>query len=520
MASIVNLKEYLRRVFNDLKDYTDGLSTEALEEFHEKCRKLFRNGEGDYTDRHLLAYYVMEYARAYGFEFSRAYTDILARIRKCKKEVSSVSFGCGTGIDYWGMSHAARVMLRDDEVSLSYTGIDPVDWAYKVSDSPDMPEEDQVDINSVHGHAGGDECRCSDFGEYLSLMESDRSRKIPDIYFFPHSLKEVCLHTVPDGGAEQYRYNAYQSMARFSGLIGSRLEKGETLYIAVTYRKKPQGLEHYHAYDTRYATYLVDCLARRGLKVSQLKPGHITRPGYQDMEIINDTEENIKYYFRYEQNHFYTGKKCADGEKLELWQMGNDEFGSFDKLFDGKDNAPAITDVQTWIDVVGRNLHSMDSVGNMCYQVFKIRANESDDADIQNAYLYGNECVDMVEKALRTFEFPIEKDRLSLRAMVYNLPRHIESQDMHEQITDKVIINMESIANGLIDDGLLQADIDDDGVTYNETVLGKRMGVYVYKDRNGRNAVGLDSFAQQSVVANLVSGGYLKAVSGRNERRS
>ncbi len=200
--------------------------------------------------------------------------------------------------------------------------------------------------------------------------------------------------------------------------------------------------------------------------------------------------------------------------------MGNDEFGSFDKLFDGKDNAPAITDVQTWIDVVGRNLHSMDSVANMCYQVFKIRANESDDAAIQNAYLYGNECVDMVEKALRTFEFPIEKDRLSLRAMVYNLHKHLESQDMHEQITDKVIINMESIANGLIDDGLLQADIDDDGVTYNETVLGKRMGVYVYKDRNGRNAVGLDSFAQQSVVANLVSGGYLKAVSGRNERRS
>ncbi|MFR2168405.1 MAG: hypothetical protein ACLS5W_11540 [Coprococcus sp.] len=64
------------------------------------------------------------------------------------------------------------------------------------------------------------------------------------------------------------------------------------MYIAVTYSRKPQRLEHYHAYDTRYATYLVDCLAREGLKVSQLKPRHITRPGYQDMEIINDTEEN------------------------------------------------------------------------------------------------------------------------------------------------------------------------------------------------------------------------------------
>ena len=77
MANIVNLKEYLRRVFKDLKEYTDGLSPEELEEFHEKCRNLFKNGEGDYSDRYLLAYYVMEYARAYGFEFSRAYTDIL-----------------------------------------------------------------------------------------------------------------------------------------------------------------------------------------------------------------------------------------------------------------------------------------------------------------------------------------------------------------------------------------------------------------------------------------------------------
>ena len=96
-------------------------------------------------------------------------------------------------------------------------------------------------------------------------------------------------------------------MARFASLIDSRLKKDETLYIAVTYRRKPQGLEHYHAYDTRYSTYLVDTLIRRGLKVSQLKPGHIKKTGYQDMDFIYDTEENRKYYFRYEQNHFYTG---------------------------------------------------------------------------------------------------------------------------------------------------------------------------------------------------------------------
>ena len=35
MANIVNLKEYLRRVFKDLKEYTDG--TTAPEEL-EECR--------------------------------------------------------------------------------------------------------------------------------------------------------------------------------------------------------------------------------------------------------------------------------------------------------------------------------------------------------------------------------------------------------------------------------------------------------------------------------------------------
>lgn len=45
MANIVNLKEYLRRVFKDLKEYTDGLSPEELEEFHENaaiCSKTAR----------------------------------------------------------------------------------------------------------------------------------------------------------------------------------------------------------------------------------------------------------------------------------------------------------------------------------------------------------------------------------------------------------------------------------------------------------------------------------------------
>lgn len=89
----------------------------------------FYNGIADYGDRNLVAFYVLRYARAYGFQFSRAYADIFADMKNPGR-VSAVSVGCGTGIDYWGMSYAARKMHRADNCALDYTGINPEVWAH------------------------------------------------------------------------------------------------------------------------------------------------------------------------------------------------------------------------------------------------------------------------------------------------------------------------------------------------------------------------------------------------------
>ena len=90
----------------------------------------------------------MKYARAYGFQFSRAYADIFADMNN-PESIKAVSIGCGTGIDYWGMSYAARVLGEAPESKLDYTGIDPVRWPYRITEAADMPEQDMVRYNEI-----------------------------------------------------------------------------------------------------------------------------------------------------------------------------------------------------------------------------------------------------------------------------------------------------------------------------------------------------------------------------------
>lgn len=164
--------------------------------------------------------------------------------------------------------------------------------------------------------------------------------------------------------------------------------------------------------------------------------------------------------------------------------MGNDEFGSFDKLFEGKGNAPKITDAQTWIDVIGRNMHSMDNVGNMCYQVFKIRVGEYNDAKIQNTYLYYNECADMLEKSLRTFEFPIEKDRWSLRAMTFTQEDLVQYANVRSEVAGRICTIVQ--LNELTENDFY-AILNADGISPVDRIAAERSTPYHrYKNSDNR----------------------------------
>ena len=250
--SVINLREYMKRVYTELENYIEGLSEEERVRFVTEFHDMFDSGTADYDDEHITALYVMKYARAYGFQFSRAYADIFADMNN-PESIKAVSIGCGTGIDYWGMSYAARVLGEAPESKLDYTGIDPVCWPYRITEAADMPEQDMVRYNEIASgihdakgsghpdlfHEPADEIKsCTDFNEYLGYMENRPGEPLSDIYFFPHSTKEVCIHTVPNEVEDRSLYNTYQAMSRFAHIIHSRI-KDKPVYVAFTYRQVP-----------------------------------------------------------------------------------------------------------------------------------------------------------------------------------------------------------------------------------------------------------------------------------------
>lgn len=178
--STINLKIYLKNVYEELKSYMESLSEDQRKEFVKNIHKMFEEGTADYSSRYKTAFYILKYARAYGFQFSRAYADIIADMGY-PAGVSATSIGCGTGIDYWGLSYAVRDLCGVEDCSLEYTGIDPQIWPFRIAESEDMPEQDTVRYNSVELSAEGNDTECNNFGEYIDIMEINADKALDDI---------------------------------------------------------------------------------------------------------------------------------------------------------------------------------------------------------------------------------------------------------------------------------------------------------------------------------------------------
>ena len=112
--------------------------------------------------------YLLRYAFAYAFEYSRMYLDVLAQMDDVNN-ISVTSVGCGSMIDYWSLVHALE-MKRKIDCSIRYDGIDKIDWNYKIR---------QRQNDELH---------------YLIRNAADfftnNSRFISDVYFFPKSISE------------------------------------------------------------------------------------------------------------------------------------------------------------------------------------------------------------------------------------------------------------------------------------------------------------------------------------------
>lgn len=161
---MIDITQYLQDIYEDLQRYVD----------NDVCLCKFKelNFEAgvlpDYEDINIQQLYLLRYAFAYAFEYSRMYLDVLSQ----KDDVNSISVtsvGCGSMIDYWSLVHALEIKHKLD-CSIRYIGIDKIDWNYKI------PERQNDEVHYFIKNA-------ADFF-------TSNSQFVSDVYFFPKSISE------------------------------------------------------------------------------------------------------------------------------------------------------------------------------------------------------------------------------------------------------------------------------------------------------------------------------------------
>lgn len=123
---MIDITQYLQDIYEDLQGYVDNDVCLC------KFKKLnFEAGAlPDYTDINIQQLYLLRYAFAYAFEYSRMYLNVLSQMDDVNS-ISVTSVGCGSMIDYWSLVHALKIKHKLD-CSIRYAGIDKIDWNYKI----------------------------------------------------------------------------------------------------------------------------------------------------------------------------------------------------------------------------------------------------------------------------------------------------------------------------------------------------------------------------------------------------
>lgn len=97
---MIEITKYLQTVYEDLQRYVD--NDVCLCKFKELN---FEAGAlPDYEDINIQQLYLLRYAFAYAFEYSRMYLDVLSQMDGVNG-ISVTSVGCGSMIDYWSLVH-------------------------------------------------------------------------------------------------------------------------------------------------------------------------------------------------------------------------------------------------------------------------------------------------------------------------------------------------------------------------------------------------------------------------------
>ena len=187
----------------------------------------------------------MKYAYAYAFEYLAMCNEFIENFAD-QEEISVVSLGCGTMLEYWALANVLNMREKDDSdnseanrkvswPAVRYLGIDTIKWNY-----------------SMETEARGRDLVTYSQESFEDFFERpDNKFNTYDVYFFPKSISE-------------FTNNAMKLLLKNLSEI-----KKDTIYFCITLRK----VEQLNGDDVRKVQMIIDHLEKEktGFRVKDVK---------------------------------------------------------------------------------------------------------------------------------------------------------------------------------------------------------------------------------------------------------
>ena len=284
---MLTITEYLKGICEKFEEHRNE-GTESMrggksgtDQLKNRDPRLKSDGSSLYSDLAFQQLYLLKYAYEYGFEYLSMCNEVIEDFAD-KEQISVVSLGCGTMLDYWALA----CTLDEREISrpvIKYHGIDAIKW----------------------DHSLGAEVRDKDKKTFKFSQESfknfferqDNRFNTYDIYFFPKSISE-------------FSKNDMELM--LNNL--SEMEKN-TIYFCISLRKAKKGVSNS---DVKRVQDMMDKLEeeKTGFRVKEFKCMAATKTTVDQLK-----EQGLRVEVEKNDESIWSSKD-GDPKRLDLIRLG------------------------------------------------------------------------------------------------------------------------------------------------------------------------------------------------------
>lgn len=253
---MLTITEYLKEIFEEFKKHCDegtqNMWELTMRSLKNNSPRLPSDGASIYSNPIKQQLYLLKYAYVYGFEYLSMCNEFIEDFAD-KEEISVVSLGCGTMLDYWALAY----MLDERKLSrpvIKYLGIDAVKWNHSLEAEARDKDKKTVQFSQ------------ESFERFFQRPDSEFHTY--DVYFFPKSISEFSDKKVKDNKISDME----MMLNHLSGI------KKDRVYFCISLRKSQTGIS---TEDVRKVQKIIDKLEETGFRA-------------QSVKCITDTEKTVE----------------------------------------------------------------------------------------------------------------------------------------------------------------------------------------------------------------------------------